>query len=105
MDYFLFAVAAQKGPGIVIVHPGEDVELLCDLTTGTGWIVNNMGLPYGLNALFNGQLAGHSSKGKNIIVENITMNDDRNGSMYRCVETGTPNEGNSTYLYVAGEYQ
>jgi len=34
----LYTVAnAQKGPGIVIVHPGQDVELLCNITGGTSW--------------------------------------------------------------------
>ena len=49
----------------------------------------------------------------NLIVENIIMNDDRNGSNYRSVivpAQGTPSLGNiieesdSTILYVAGEY-
>ena len=28
----IFTVAAQEGPGIVIAHPGQDVELLCNVT-------------------------------------------------------------------------
>jgi len=45
----------------------------------------------------------------NIIVENIMMNDDRNGTEYRCVLfniTGTRlNESDLIILYVVGEYQ
>jgi len=80
---YCYTVTAQEGPGIVIVHPGQDVELLCDPADGTGWTVNTR--PYGVNALQNGILPGYSSNGRNIIVENIMMNDSRNGSYYRCV--------------------
>ena len=55
-----------------------------------------------------GQLTGHNSSGNNIIVEDIMMNDSRNGSVYICVIpqiSPTPDiEGNPTILYVAGEY-
>ena len=52
----------------------------------TGWLVNNVG-PYRLNALRNGILTGHNATldSNNLIVENIMMNDNRNGSEYRCV--------------------
>ena len=81
-------VAAQKGPGIVIAHPGQDVELLCNVTESSttlteGWLVNSMGL-YRINALRNGILTGYSASldSNNLIVENITKNDSRNGSEY-----------------------
>ena len=102
------AVAAQKGPGIVIAHPGEDVELLCNLTAtvGIAWRVN--GTPYTLSELFNGQPTGHNTSGTNIIVENIMMNDVRNGTTYTCIQSQTPPtpdiESDPTFLYVAGEY-
>ena len=113
-----FTVAAQEGPGIVIAHPGQDVELLCTVTVTSGnqaaWLVNSMG-PYGINSLRSGILTGHSATlgGNNLIVENIMMNDDRNGSDYRCVII--PAQGMITFddiidvsdptiLYVAGEY-
>ena len=79
------------------------------------WLINNMG-PYRVNSLRSGLLAGHTAElgSNNLIVENIMMNDDRNGSDYRCViapAQGTPSLGNiieesdPTILYVAGEYQ
>ena len=65
-------------------------------------------MTYTHNQLFNGQLAGHSSTGNNIIVEDIMMNDDRNGSIYICVIPQIPptpdNVSDPTILYVAGEY-
>jgi len=83
----------------------DNVELLCDLADATGWGINTR--QYGLNALLNGILAGHSSNGTNIIVENIIMNDGRNGSHYRCAITLTgvvTNEDNPTFLCVASKY-
>ena len=62
-NLFLFTVAAQEGPGIVIAHPGQDVELLCTVTSRsqtTGWLVNNVG-PYRIVALLSGILTGHSA--------------------------------------------
>ena len=78
-----------------------------------GWLINNMG-PYRINAIRSGTLAGHTATfgSNNLIVENIMMNDDRNGSDYRCVivpSTGILssaniiNESDPTILYVAGE--
>ena len=50
---------------------------------------------------------GHNSNGSNIVVEDIMMNDVRNGSQYRCVilqNSPQPNiVGNLTILYVAGK--
>jgi len=115
----VITVAAQEGPGIVIAHPGQDVELLCTVTvtssTQAAWLINNSLGPYSLNYIRDGKLAGYGgggSNGNNLIVENIMMNDDRNGSDYRCVivpAQGTPSLGNiieesdPTILYVAGE--
>ena len=104
---YFHIVAAQEGPGIVIAHPGQDVELLCTVTGGVAsWRVNNT--VYTLNQLFTGQLAGHNITGNNIIVEDIMMNDDRNGSVYICFipqMSPTPDiVSDPTILYVAGEY-
>ena len=118
--YTCTVVAAQEGPGIVIAHPGQDVELLCTVTVTstsqtTGWLVNNMG-PYRINSIRIGILTGHSATldNSNLIVENIMMNDVRNGSEYRCVILPAQgmatfadiiDESDPTILYVAGEYQ
>ena len=115
-----FTVTAQEGPHIVIAHLGQDVELLCNVTVNstwqtTGWLVNNNG-PYRISSLRSGILTGHTATldNSNLIVENIMMNDGRNGSEYRCVVIpaygGTTfadiiDESDPTILYVAGEYQ
>ena len=116
---YFYTVAAQEGPGIVIAHPGQDVELLCTVTVTSGnqvagWLVNSMG-PYRISALRSGILARHNTTlgSNNLIVENIVMNDDRNGSDYRCVIVPPQgilpgiiiDESDPTILYVAGEYQ
>ena len=82
---------------------------------GAAWLINNRG-PYRLNALRGGVLTGYRGvadpASNNLIVENIMMNDDRNGSDYRCVivpAVGTvtlddiTEESDLTILYVAGE--
>ena len=60
--------------------------------------------PYGKNLLLNGILAGYNSNGNNLIVDDIIINDVRNGSEYRCVivnNMGTILEqSNLTLLYV-----
>ena len=107
---FLWSVATQKIPRIVIAHPGQDVELLCTVTMTSGnptvsWMINNM-TPIGLGTLREGRLAGYSSNGDNLIVQNVTMNDVRNGSNYNCVITNRIailRQSNSTILYVTGE--
>ena len=111
--------AAQKGPGIVIAYPGQDVELLCTVTrTSTsqtaGWLVNNMG-PYRINAIRNGILIGHTGTwdNSNLIVENIMMNDGRNDSVYSCVVIPAGgivtfgdiiDESDPFFLYIPGTY-
>ena len=64
-----------------------------------------------MSALLNGILNGYSSNENNLIVENIIMNDSRNGSEYECVivnnidTTTIIQTSNETFcLYVAGEY-
>ena len=114
-----FIVTAQEGPGIVIAHPGQDVELLCTVTESstsqtTGWLVNNEG-PYRISAIRSGILTGHTATldSSNLTVENIMMNDGRNGSEYICVVIPAQgmvtfadiiDESDPTILYVAGEY-
>ena len=104
-----------QGAGIVIAHPGQDVELLCTVTPSddqtAAWIIND-GVLYTVPLLHNGILAGYSSNGNNLIVQNIMMNDNRNGSKYQCVTvlrtqpelTNIIDESDPTILYVAGEY-
>ena len=93
-------VAAQEGPGMVIAHPGQDVELLCTVTVTspnqtTGWLVDNMG-PYRVNAIRGGVLTGYTATldSSNLIVENIMMNDGRNGTEYICVVIPAQGYGN-----------
>jgi len=123
---YYFAVVAQQGPGRVIVRPGQNVELSCGLSSNLtsnlltsdlqiAWLISGpmkgrMGTKvYSLPQLQNSTLANHSFNGNNIIVENIMMDDDRNGSVYRCVIVqdmlNITNESGPTILYVAGEYQ
>ena len=63
---------------------------------------------YTINELFTGQLAGHNITGSSIVVEDIMMNDDRNGSIYICVIPQIPPTpdifSDPTILYIAGEY-
>ena len=116
----LFYIAdAQQGSGIVIAHPGQDVELLCTVTPlGSqiaAWVIN-FEVPLGLSAIRGDIVPGYNSTlgSNNLIIENITINDDRNGSEYRCVTTprgisypsatDVINESDPTILYVAGEY-
>ena len=73
------------------------------------WLVNNNG-PYRVDSIRDGKLAGYAGgagpDSNNLIVENITMNDDRNGSDYRCVMVQAEDPlkfSDPTILYVAGE--
>ena len=116
----LFYIAdAQQGPGTVIAHPGQDVELLCNVTPSgsqiAAWIIN-YGIPHGLPGIRGNIIPGYNATlfSNNLIIENIKIKDDRNGSEYRCVtiprETSNPSGGNvinasdPTILYVAGEH-
>ena len=106
-------MAAQEGPGIVIVRPaGQDVELLCSVaTSGTPpaeviWIIDHN--QYTVASLSIGILNGYSAdiNSSNLIVKNIVMNDTRNNTDYRCaiIMSGTITEDSDpTFLYVAGE--
>ena len=70
------------------------------------WLINDMG-PYEVTALLNGTLTGYSSNGNNLIVQNVTMNDVRNGSNYNCVINITIailRQSYPTTLYIPGEY-
>jgi len=73
------------------------------------WRINH--ILYGINALLGGQVPGYSANrdNNNLIVENIMMNDGRNGTEYMCVlfnNMGTRlNESDPIILYVVGEYQ
>ena len=107
--------AAQEGHNTVIAHPGQNVELLCSIgeTTGgmhnIGWLVDGIG-PFGVNSLLNGILDGYSAHAHttSIIILNITMNDSRNGTEYRCGiirDSFLAQENDSILLYVTGEFQ
>ena len=72
--------------------------------------------PYRINALRSGILTGYNATldSSNLMVENIMMNDVRNGSKYSCVIlpaqgmitiADIKSESDPTILYVAGEYQ
>ena len=89
------------------------VTLSENQTAKAAWVIDNV--VYTVEHLHSGILTGYSSNGNNLIIENIMMNDDRNGTEYIC---GTvPNtasqptigniidESDPTILYVAGEYQ
>ena len=93
---------------MVIAHPGQDVELLCAVTSSNiqsvSWIINYT-RTYEVSALHNGTLTGYSSNGSSLIVKDIMMNDVRNGSNFSCVINITTAIRHSTILYVAGEYQ
>ena len=111
------SVTAQQGPRITTAHPGQDVTLICTVTPSDGqtaaWIINDISGPYTVQLLHNGILTGYSSNGNNLIIENIMMNDDRNGSKYQCVTvpstvsqptiTDIIDESDPTILYVVGE--
>ena len=73
------------------------------------WLINNS-RPYGKNEIIGGILTGNYNATDNgdLIVENITMNDNRNGTEYICVIYDTINnmiinQSHRTCLYVAGE--
>ena len=104
----------------MIVHPaGQDVTLSYDLHPGNefetpGWMIDLTS--YSIGSLANGILAGRYSADlfrNNLIIKNITINDDRSGTWYQCVilrsTQGSHHDqvlkyGNITILHVAGEY-
>ena len=104
-----YAVAASN---IIIAHPGQDVELSCSLGETSGsirWLVDHNG-PYGVNSLRGGILDGYSAHADStsIIIQNIMMNDSRNGTEYQCETTRNTmiQPSDTVYLlYVAGEFQ
>ena len=114
--YFWFTVAVGEA-SIVIAHPGQNVELLCNVTPSgsqtAAWLINHVG--YTVQQLHNGILTGYSSNGNNLIIENIMMNDGRNNTKYSCgivlstvsnpTQADIIDESDPTILYVAGEYQ
>ena len=113
---YWFTVTAQ-GTSILIAHPGQHVELLCNVTPSDGqtaaWIINNGGI-YTVQQLYNGILTGYSSNGNNLIIENIITNDDRNDTEYSCGTVPSTasrptisdivEESGFIILHVAGEY-
>ena len=94
------------------------MELLCIVapsgSESVAWIIHH-GVLYTVQQLHNGILTGYSSTGNNLIIENITMNDDRNDTKYSCVTVSSTvsqptvvdiiDESDPTILYVVGEYQ
>ena len=90
---------------------------MCNVTPSDGqiaaWIIND-GVIYTVQQLHNGILTGYSTNGNNLIIENITMNDDRNVTKYSCGTVSSTvsqlsvadiiDESDPTILYVAGEY-
>ena len=92
----------------MIAHPGQDKELTCDVNgteESTHWQINGSSTLISLSDLLNGAVAGHNRSGRNIVVKDIVMNDDRNGSLYQCVVVATPTMGGKLIiLYVAGEF-
>ena len=89
---------------------------MCTVTPSDGqtaaWVIHNV--LYTLQLLHNGILAGYSSNGNNLIIENIMMNDDRNDTEYSCVTVSSRvsqpsladiiDVSDPIILYVAGEY-
>ena len=71
-------------------------------------MINHRVTPYGINALHNGVLVGYSATLVNTDLK-VKLNDDRNGSEYRCVilQNGIAilHKSDAIILYVAGEYK
>ena len=108
-------VDAQDRSTTVTAHPGQDVELMCNVTghysnQTTAWLLNHVG-PYTPIQLHNGFVTGYSSNGNNLIIENIMINDDRDGQEYHCVIVWRDDQqeilewSKTIYLFVMGEYQ
>ena len=113
-------MAAQndENASILIVHPaGQDVTLSYHLRLPSsdeipGWMIDQ--ISNGVSSIANGILGGRYSADQfsnDLIIKNITMNDDRNDTRYKCVilrlddfRDEVVEYGNVTILYVAGEY-
>ena len=117
VHYCYFTVAAQNHSSVVIAHPGQRVELLCDVTPSgnrsVAWVINGM-RPYELPAIRGGIVPGYSNDlgSNNLLVTNIMMEDDRNDTEYQCVigisgvfqnTLQVIERGKVSILYVAGE--
>ena len=111
----MYIADAQDRSTTVIAYPGQDAELMCTVTADysnqtTAWLLNHVG-PYTPMQLNNGIVTGYSANGSNLIIENIMINDDRNGQEYHCVVVWRDDirqilEWSYTiYLFVMGEYQ
>jgi len=82
-------------------------------TLVAGWEINHR--EYGINAILSGQVSGYSGNVNNahLIVENIMMNDGRNGTEHMCLLFNIINinmkeklnGSDPIILYVAGKYQ
>ena len=87
----------------VIAHPGQDVELTCNVTGGTAsWFINGQG-PYTVPQLFSGTVTGYNTSGNNLIIKDIVMNDHRNNNEYQCIIQSVI-IGDLLFLRVAGEF-
>ena len=101
----------------MIVYPADqDFTLSYDFHARNetpGWMIDL--ISYGVQSIANGILAGYSANifNNNLIIKNITINDDRSGTWYqsvilRSIEGSHHDEvleyGNITILHVAGEY-
>ena len=107
-----FTVGAQVISDVVIARPGQNVILSCSVASMStndvtvGWSIDHAG-PYGLSALYNGQVPGYSASldKTDLIIENIMMNDYRNETEYQCVILqNTAIMGGFYFLIVAGTY-
>ena len=92
---------------------------MCNVTPSgsqvAAWIIDH-GIPHVLPAIRGDIIPGYNATlfSNNLIIENIKINDDRNGSEYHCVTipsgTSNPsaadiiNASDPTILYVAGEH-
>ena len=119
MNCIDFIVAARENLRIVIAHPGQDVELFCNVTVdkfsgnsanqSAAWLVDGKG-PYAVNTIRDGTVSGYTTTlgSNNLAVQNIIMNDHRNNSKLKCVIITLPyktvhRQSDPYILYVAGE--
>ena len=113
--YLTVAAQEPRGPGKVIARPGQDVELLCPFTETADLIVEwRIARFYfaDINDLANGLEDGYSANrgNANLIVEDLVINDNRNGTEYWCSlfnitdDFILTNYSESTFLCIASEY-